>query len=133
MKPQAAVGPRSRAVETEVNGITSRPMTQSDLSQPPEPRPAPGHDDPSSLFCPEVAELVAIASAVASHCEPCLRHHVREAERLGVSRDDIARAVALAAQVKATPHRNMLALAGRLTGPQPAGGESAGGGGSCCG
>jgi AhpD family alkylhydroperoxidase len=107
-------------------------MTPSDHSQPSEPHTDPAADDPGSLFCPEVAELVAIAAAVGSHCEPCLRHHVREAERLGVSRADIDRAVALAAQVKVTPHRNILALAARLTGSPPEGGACAGGGGSCC-
>lgn len=108
-------------------------MTQFAHSQQPDARPAPTIDDPTSLFCPEVAELVAIAAAVGSHCEPCLRHHVREANRLGVSPADIDRTVALAAQVKGTPHRNILALAGRLTGRSAPEGECAAEGGSCCG
>lgn len=70
----------------------------------------------ASLFTPAVAELVAIGAAVAANCEPCLRHHLREAEKLGVSPADLNRAVELAARVKDAPHRHILKLAGRLTG-----------------
>jgi AhpD family alkylhydroperoxidase len=73
-----------------------------------------------SLFSPAVAELVAIGAAIASNCEPCLRHHVREAEQLGVTAADIARAVAMAAKVKDAPHRNIMRQAARLTQTEPA-------------
>jgi AhpD family alkylhydroperoxidase len=68
-----------------------------------------------SLFTPAVAELVAIGASIAANCEPCLRYHVAEAEKLGVTRTDMARAVELAAKVKDAPHRNILRLAERLT------------------
>jgi AhpD family alkylhydroperoxidase len=71
---------------------------------------------PASLFTPAVAELVAIGAAIAANCEPCLRYHTREAEKLGVSAVDITRAVDLAAKVKDAPHRSILKLAARLTG-----------------
>jgi AhpD family alkylhydroperoxidase len=68
-----------------------------------------------SLFTPAVAELVAIGAAIAANCEPCLRYHVHEAEKLGVTTADTARAIALAAKVKDAPHRNIMRLADRLT------------------
>ena len=94
-----------------------------------------------SLFSPAVGELVAIGAAIAANCEPCLRYHMREAEKLGVSASDMALAVAMAAKVKDAPHQAVLSLAAKLTGPaektaascaSPAP-EAAGQGGSCCG
>ena len=70
----------------------------------------------SSLFSPAVAELVAIGAAIAANCEPCLKYHYREAQRLGVSKADMARAVKMAASVKDPPHQAILRLADKLTG-----------------
>jgi AhpD family alkylhydroperoxidase len=70
-----------------------------------------------------VAKFVAIGAAIGANCEPCLRHHVREAQQLGISVADIAQAVAVASHVKETPARNILKLAEHLTQP---GGDSAG-------
>jgi AhpD family alkylhydroperoxidase len=72
------------------------------------------------LFSPAVAELVAIGAAIASNCEPCLRYHVHEAEKLGVTMTDINAAIAMAAKVKDAPHRNVMRLATRLTESAPA-------------
>jgi AhpD family alkylhydroperoxidase len=74
---------------------------------------------PGSLFTPAVAELVAIGAAIAANCDPCLRYHVGQAGKLGVSPGDIARAVELAANVKDAPHRNIMRLAARLTQTEP--------------
>lgn len=79
-----------------------------------------GFDTPApSLFTPAVAELVAIGAAIAANCEPCLRYHVHEAEKLGVTKEDRERAVAMAAKVKDAPHRNIMRLATRLSGGEP--------------
>lgn len=72
------------------------------------------------LFSRAVAELVAIGAAIASNCEPCLRHHTRVARELGVTGAEIDRAVALAQKVKEAPHRAILKLASRLTQGDPA-------------
>ena len=93
-----------------------------------------------------VNELVAIGAAIAANCEPCLKHHYHEAQQLGVSKADMARAVEMGAKVKDSPHRAILRLADRLTGAglsQPAdasdpccGSQAAGktpAGGKCCG
>lgn len=101
-------------------------------------------DEPSSLFTPAVAELVAIGAAIAANCEPCLRYHLHEAEKLGVTPADLQRAVELATKVKDAPHRDVLRLAAKLLQPAPAveqasaccgdsGAESPAGGGRCCG
>jgi AhpD family alkylhydroperoxidase len=71
---------------------------------------------PASLFTPAVAELVAIAAAIAANCEPCLKYHYQQAQLLGVSKADMASAVKLAANVKDSPHQAILRLADKLTG-----------------
>jgi AhpD family alkylhydroperoxidase len=63
-----------------------------------------------------VNELVAIGAAIASNCEPCLKHHYHEAQQLGVSKADMARAAKTGAGVKDSPHQAILRLADRLTG-----------------
>lgn len=69
-----------------------------------------------SLFTAQVAELVAIGAAIGSNCEPCFKYHYDQARKLGVSNEDMRRAVDLAQQVKDTPARAMLNLAERLLG-----------------
>jgi AhpD family alkylhydroperoxidase len=69
-----------------------------------------------SLYSPAVNELVAIGAAIAANCEPCLKYHYGEAQKLGVSKGDMARAVEMAAKVKDSPHQAILRLANRLTG-----------------
>ena len=63
-----------------------------------------------------VNELVAIGAAIAANCEPCLKYHYHQAQRLGVSKADMARAVEMAAKVKDSPHQAILRLADKLTG-----------------
>jgi AhpD family alkylhydroperoxidase len=70
----------------------------------------------AGIFTPPVAELVAIGAAVAAHCEPCLKHHHDLANKLGVSKSDMAQAVRMAAAVKDAAHRSIVRLADRLTG-----------------
>ncbi|HLP09021.1 MAG TPA: sigma-70 family RNA polymerase sigma factor [Opitutaceae bacterium] len=85
--------------------------------------PAPANACATSpvAFSPVAAEYVALGAAIGANCEPCLRYHVNEALKVGISAADIAKAVALAARVKETPARNILKLAERLLQP---GGES---------
>jgi AhpD family alkylhydroperoxidase len=70
----------------------------------------------ASLFSPAVNELVAMGAAIAANCEPCLKYHYREAQKLGVSKEDMAQAVQMGAKVKDSPHQAILKLADRLTG-----------------
>jgi arsenite methyltransferase len=63
-----------------------------------------------------VNELVALGAAIAANCEPCLKYHYREAGQLGVSKADMAKAMAMGAKVKDSPHQAILRLADKLTG-----------------
>ena len=83
----------------------------------------------SDLFSPAVEELVAMGAAIACNCEACFKYHFREALSQGVSRGDVALAVATARKVKEHIAEQVLKTAGeqlaaaRDVGPQP---------GSCC-
>ena len=80
------------------------------------PNAAEYQPEPMTLSSPAVKELVALGAALACNCEPCLRHHYREAKKLGISDDDIRSAFDMAAMVKQTPARNAQALAEKLLG-----------------
>jgi AhpD family alkylhydroperoxidase len=67
----------------------------------------------ASIFTEAVAELVAIGAAIASNCEPCFKFHHDKARKLGVSREDMLRAVTTAQNVKSAPAKAMLELAER--------------------
>ena len=69
-----------------------------------------------SLFSPAVAELVAIGASIASNCEPCFEYHYAQAKKLGISKDDIAKAVATAKGVKEAPAESVLKLANKTLG-----------------
>lgn len=71
---------------------------------------------PKSLYTRAVAELVAIGAAVAANCEPCFRFHFDKASKLGVSKADMALAVATAKMVKEAPARAVLELAEKYLG-----------------
>ena len=73
-------------------------------------------DAPAFSYTPMVDELVAVAAAVASNCEPCLEHHVHVARELGLSDEQIAQAVQTARKVKETPARHILKVADELLG-----------------
>ena len=77
--------------------------------------PAPG------IYTDAVAELVAIGAAIAANCEPCFKFHFQQAGKLGVSRQDMMRAVKTAQSVKEAPAKAMLQLAHRYLEEDPAG------------
>lgn len=70
----------------------------------------------NSLISPAVVELIAMGAAIAANCEPCLKYHYSQAQKLGVSKRDMVAAVSIAAMVKDSPHQAVLRLADRLTG-----------------
>lgn len=65
------------------------------------------------MYTEAIAELVAIGASIASNCEPCFRYHFDKALKLGVSLEDMARAVKTAQGVKEMPARSILELANR--------------------
>jgi AhpD family alkylhydroperoxidase len=66
------------------------------------------------LYSEAVAELVAIGAAIAANCEPCFKAHFDRARKLGVSPEDMERAVATAQTVKEVPAQSILRLAERF-------------------
>ncbi len=72
------------------------------------------NEEVPSLYTMAVAELVAIGASIASNCEPCFKFHFDKARKLGVSVEDMARAVDTAQMVKESPARSVLNLANRL-------------------
>jgi AhpD family alkylhydroperoxidase len=71
---------------------------------------------PRSLYTEAVKELVAIGAAIAANCQPCFRNHFDKARKLGVSKADMALAVATAKMVKEAPARAILELAEKYLG-----------------
>jgi len=69
-----------------------------------------------SIYTEAVQELVAIGAAIAANCEPCFRHHFDKARKLGVSKEDMARAVTTAQTVKESPARAVIELAEKYVG-----------------
>lgn len=86
-------------------------------------------NESSSLYSPAVEELVAIGAAIACNCEPCFKYHLHEALEQGVSRADVALAVATGRKVKEHIAQQILKTVGEQLaaaqdiGPQP---------GACC-
>lgn len=71
-----------------------------------------GLEAPVPIICNDaVSELVAIGAAVASNCEPCFKFHYDKARKLGVSDEDMLRAVRMAQAVTESPAKAVLLLA----------------------
>ncbi|MDW7711629.1 MAG: arsenite efflux transporter metallochaperone ArsD [Deferrisomatales bacterium] len=87
----------------------------------------------SGLYSGAVQELVAIGAAIAANCEPCFKQHYGRALKLGVSREDMARAVRTAQMVKNAPAKAMLELAGRYLQEEVAGAAEEEAPKACCG
>jgi len=81
------------------------------------PEDEPAQEEPegrrAGLVTPAVAELIAIGASIASNCEPCFRYHYDQAQRLGVSDDDMLEAVNVGLQVKDASAQAMVRLAQR--------------------
>ena len=85
------------------------------------------------VYVPAVAELVAIGAAIGANCEPCFKYHFAQARRLGVTKKEIALAVAMASAVKEAPARAILELAAKVIGSKATAQEAgAPHQGTCC-
>jgi AhpD family alkylhydroperoxidase len=81
-----------------------------------------GVDAPApSLYTEAVQELVAIGAAIASNCESCFKFHYDKARKLGVSKQDMLRAVQTAQGVKDAPAKSVRVLAERYLSQAEAG------------
>lgn len=52
-------------------------------------------------------ELVAIAASVAGHCQPCFVHHLGKARALGISEEDIRKAIMVATKISGAGDQRM--------------------------
>jgi 4-carboxymuconolactone decarboxylase len=59
-------------------------------------------------------ELVALGSAIASNCIPCVEYHIPQARKTGLSDFEIGQAVALADKVRRVPADKVLQTAAAL-------------------
>ena len=81
-----------------------------------------------ALVTREVSELIALGASIAANCETCFEQHYEQAQQLGISEEDMIRAVNMALAVKDASHRTVLRKAEeRLVG------ETSDDGGGCCG
>jgi AhpD family alkylhydroperoxidase len=56
---------------------------------------------------PKTKELVGIAAAVAGLCQPCFDHHFAEAQKLGITTEEIRETVRLAQAIRQAGKGNM--------------------------
>lgn len=54
-----------------------------------------------------------LGAAIYSNCDPCFPHHFDVGQKLGLSEEDIRKAVEVDMAVKAEPHRKVLETADR--------------------
>jgi hypothetical protein len=86
-------------------------------------------NDGDGFYSPAVEALVAVGAAVATNNEACFKRQFSEALNLGISRGDIALAIATARKIKESATEQMMKTAGeqlaaaRSLDPQP---------GACC-
>jgi AhpD family alkylhydroperoxidase len=72
--------------------------------------------DANTVFTEAVRELVAIGAAIAANCEPCFKFHYDKARKLGLSNEDMAKAVDTGTMVKNASASNIIGLANRHLG-----------------
>lgn len=61
-------------------------------------------------------ELVGIAASIAGHCRPCFHYHYGKARELGISTEDIEKAIDLAMRISASGDSQMLEFANKKMG-----------------
>jgi len=59
-------------------------------------------------------EFVALGAALASNCIPCIEYHIREADRAGITPEQILAAMRVADTVRRVPARQVLEKARAL-------------------
>ncbi len=48
----------------------------------------------------QIKELIAVGASVAANCQPCLKHHVQEAQKCGADEEAIREAIEVGQMVK---------------------------------
>jgi AhpD family alkylhydroperoxidase len=60
-------------------------------------------------------ELVALGSAIGGNCIPCLQWHYKKCLELGLSKQELSEAIAMAKKVKEVPNQKIYEAAEKLT------------------
>lgn len=81
-------------------------------------------ENSQTIYTDAVKELVAIGAAIGVNCEPCFKFHWDKARKLGISREDISKAVETAKMVKDVSSKNVLDLAYKHLGTEQCSCES---------
>jgi AhpD family alkylhydroperoxidase len=56
-----------------------------------------------SIFDPKTIELVALSASVAANCVPCLKYHLAQAQKQGLTQEEIGEIIRIAKMVKQRP------------------------------
>lgn len=59
------------------------------------------------ILDPKTKELVGIAAAVAGLCQPCFEYHFEEAQKLGITLEEIRATIRLAQSIRQAGKSNM--------------------------
>jgi len=43
----------------------------------------------------KIKELIAIGASITAHCQPCLKYHIEQAVKLGISTEEISAAISV--------------------------------------
>lgn len=119
-----------RATLAREAGLNGQP--QAEAPQPDGSQAAAQEAEQPSIFSDAVAELVALGAAIAANCEVCFKFHYSAARKLGVSNEDMLRAVNVALRVKDVPAQSMVELARRHLLPESASATGGCSGPGCC-
>jgi len=91
-------------------------------------------ETPITLITEPVAELIAMAAAMAANNEDAFQQHHFNLHKLGVSREDRIKALNIALPIKMVPHNNLMDMAqGYLAAGGGCSGDCGEGEGACCG
>lgn len=52
---------------------------------------------------PKMKELITLVVAVSKRCDPCIAYHAKQAHKLGLTREEVAEAVAIAVHMGGGP------------------------------
>lgn len=84
------------------------------------------------MYDEKVDVLVAIGSAVASGCESCLKAHFAKGKKMGIHKDDMAKAMQTGLNIRQVPLSQIVNLANKLLGVQPMPTNGCAPGSGCC-
>ena len=68
------------------------------------------------ILDPKTKEFIGIAAAVAGHCQPCFDYHLAEANKVGLTLEEVKATIKLAQAVRQAGNQNMDKYVQRIVG-----------------